>query len=401
MFGVHGGSIVIEPTYKDLALSIDKTWINRDAGANKVTFTAKDGSTDISFGDGDGKMKLSPSVSYHGEDVPQSDYWSFSSSGTSASLTFGSSLPAGKYVAALTGEYKDKTYSASYQIEISSTEKNISGTVTSASLGTSSTTVFVGRTLNIPNLIASDHEVTQEEYSKYAGFRISPTANRGMGDNYPVYNVSWYDALVYCNKRSMAEGLEPVYVIDGKTDPAQWPGKNVASSGKFYGPTDSSYYATWDAVTMVGNTASVITTANGWRLPTEVEWEYLARGGNLTSTGQFEFSGSDDASEVAWWKENSGDKSHEVRQKKPNALGLYDMSGNVNEWCWDWPTGVGADTPIAGDTPESPMSDRRVKGGHFIVQSGYIDQLKISGRVSCTRDSGAYYTGFRVVRTVR
>lgn len=400
-FGVHGGGITIGPMHDDVTFSADKTWINRDAGANKVTFTAKDGSTDIAFGDGDGKMKLSPSVSYHGEDVPQSGYWSFSSSGTSASLTFGSSLPAGKYVAALTGEYKGKTYSASYQIEISSTEKNISGTVTSASLGTSSTTVFVGRTLNIPNLIASDHEVTQEEYSKYAGFRISPTANRGMGDNYPVYNVSWYDALVYCNKRSMAEGLEPVYVIDGKTDPAQWPGKNVASSGKFYGPTDSSYYATWDAVTMVGNTASVITTANGWRLPTEVEWEYLARGGNLTSTGQFEFSGSDDASEVAWWKENSGDKLHEVRQKKPNALGLYDMSGNVNEWCWDWPTGVGADTPIAGDTPESPMSDRRVKGGHFIVQSGYIDQLKISGRVSCTRDSGAYYTGFRVVRTVR
>ncbi len=399
--GANGGGITIDPMHDDVTFSADKTWINRDAGADKVTFTAKDGSTDIVFGDGDGKMKLSASVSYHGEDVPQSGYWSFSSSGTSASLTFGSSLPAGKYVAALTGEYKGKTYSASYQIEISSTEKNISGTVTSANLGTSSTTVFVGRTLNIPNLIASDHEVTQEEYSKYAGFRTPPNDNRGKGDNYPAYNVSWYDALVYCNMRSMAERLEPVYVINGKTDPAEWPGKNVASSGKFYGPTDSSYYATWDAVTMVGNTASVITTANGWRLPTEVEWEYLARGGNLDPTDQYMYSGSDDVNEVAWWKENSGEKSHEVRQKKPNALGLYDMSGNVSEFVWDWPTGVGADTPIAGDTPESPMSDRRVKGGHFVVQSGYIDQLKISGRVSCTKDARIYYAGFRVVRTVR
>ncbi len=400
--GVHGGGISVEDIYKNLALSADKTWVNRGSGDSKVTFAAKDGSTDISFGTGEGQMRLSASVSYHGETVPETTYWNLSASGTSAVLTFEPSLPEGIYFVALTGLYKGKTYSASYEIKIASGLKEVSGTVTSANLGSSSNTVFIGRTLDIPNLIVSDHEVTQAEYSKYAGFRTSPNDTRGKGDNYPAYNVNWYDALVYCNARSMAEGLDPVYVIDGKTDPAQWPGKSTASSGKHYGPTSDTYYAQWDAATMFGNTATVITTANGWRLPTEVEWEYLARGGNLTSTGQFDFSGSNDVDEVAWWKENSGEKTHETRQKKPNALGLYDMSGNVSEWVWDWPiTYITTNTPIAGDTPESPMSDRRVKGGHCIVQSGYIVQLKISGRVSCTKDARIYYAGFRVVRNAR
>jgi|GEM_PF-545266 formylglycine-generating enzyme required for sulfatase activity len=400
--GVHGGAISVEDIYKNVALSIDKTWVNRGSGDSKVTFAAKEDSTDISFGTGEGQMRLSASVSYHGETVPETTYWNLSASGTSAVLTFEPSLPEGIYFVALTGLYKGKSYSASYEIKIASGLKEVSGTVTSANLGSSSNTVFIGRTLNIPNLIVSDHEVTQAEYSKYAGFGISPSDSYGKGDNYPAYYVNWYDALVYCNARSMAEGLDPVYVIDGKTDPAQWPGKNTASSGKHYGPTSNTYYAQWDAATMVGNTATVITTANGWRLPTEVEWEYLARGGNLTSTGQFEFSGSDDVDEVAWWKENSGEKTHEARQKKPNALGLYDMSGNVSEWVWDWPiTYITTNTPIAGDTPESPMSDRRVKGGHFIVQSSYIEQLKISNRVSCTKDARIYYAGFRVVRNAR
>ena len=114
-----------------------------------------------------------------------------------------------------------------------------------------------------------------------------------------------YDALVYCNKRSIAEGLTPCYTIDGRTD--LW----TSDSKK------------WDEV-------SCNFSANGYRLPTKEEWRYLARGGNTSN------SGSNDIEAVAWYNGNSGGKTHEVRTKDANALGLYDMIGNVCEWCWDY-----------------------------------------------------------------
>ena len=172
----------------------------------------------------------------------------------------------------------------------------------------------------VGDLYVCIHEVTQGEYAEYCSYGDAiPSSSRGMGTDYPVYLVSWYDALVYCNLRSKAEGLTPVYSIGSSTDPAAWDDIRTGSGGKPCGPNSED--PNW-------NTVNMDTSANGYRLPTEAEWLAAADDGHT-------YSGSDDIDAVAWYTGNSGSKTHEVKGKQANSAGIYDMSGNVCEYCWD------------------------------------------------------------------
>ena len=239
-----------------------------------------------------------------------------------------------------------------------------------------------------------DHEVTQKEYKTVMGINPSEcvegnedkkVADGEVQENRPVEQVNWYMTLVYCNKRSIKEGLTPCYKINGKTDPAEW------------GDIPTSYSTTWSSVECYWN-------ANGYRLPTEAEWEYAARAGNSTVDSLI-YSGTDAETSLgnyAWTESNSGNKTHEVK-KAPggaNAFGLYDMSGNVWEWCWDCWKG---DDGYAADAVTDPRGASNYPWQH-VVRGGayysYANDCAVSLRSYDETSSDGYgSTGFRVVRT--
>jgi hypothetical protein len=168
----------------------------------------------------------------------------------------------------------------------------------------------------------------------------------GAGDSYPVTHVSWYNALKWCNAASEKEGLDPVYRVRA-------------------------------AVYRTGNSVpSVDESANGYRLPSEKEWEFAARGG--VATNGYQYSGSNNVDEVAWYNNNSGGAVHEVATKQPNELGLSDMSGNVWEWCFDaW------------------GANRVFRGGGWYNVADYC-RVAVRNRITATVAGGN--GGFRVAR---
>ena len=240
--------------------------------------------------------------------------------------------------------------------------------------------IFIpGRTVEINVLWACDHEVTQAEYMEIMGFNPSECfENPFPGEkqkNRPVECVSWYDAIVYCNKRSLKEGLTPCYSLMDIDDPDSW------------GPVPTTDDNRWN--TIICNFES-----NGYRLPTEAEWEWLARGGNTNNLEQTQYSGSDIIDEVAWYKDNCNSVSHEVMKKKPNSKGLYDMSGNVAEWCWDWYSKIMIETPSFG----------KPSGAARIIRGGNLGAFETFCSVTDRNIGEPWYRscliGFRVVRSL-
>jgi len=139
---------------------------------------------------------------------------------------------------------------------------------------------------------------------------------------------------------------------------------------------------------------SVDWESNGYRLPTEAEWEYAARGGNQSQG--YTYAGSNTVGDVAWYySSNSGSRTHTVGEKQPNELGLYDMSGNVWEWCWDW---FGSDyygsSPAANPTGPSSGSHRVLRGGSWGINAQYVRAAIRGDSTPSYRDDNI---GFRVL----
>jgi formylglycine-generating enzyme required for sulfatase activity len=198
----------------------------------------------------------------------------------------------------------------------------------------------------------------------------------------PVTYINWRDAVIWCNAYSEMSGKEPVYYTDAGY------GTVLRTS------TNESGTAT------AADGAVMKTTANGYRLPTEAEWEYAARGGKASSTnGTFadKWAGTNTESELgnyAWYSGNSSIATHAAGGKMGNTLGLYDMSGNVYEWCWDWySSSVGTGT-VTDPTGAASGSGRVVRGGGWYnLASHCAVSYRGSGNPNIRYDDG----GFRVV----
>ncbi len=190
------------------------------------------------------------------------------------------------------------------------------------------------------------YEITQAQWESVMGTTLQEQWEKaefdygfvGEGDDYPMYYVNWEDAMEFCD------------VLSKKT-------------------------------------------GHRYTLPTEAQWEYAARGGKY-KTGT-RYSGSDDMDEVAWVKENSGEKLHPVGKKKANALGIYDMSGNLFEFCSDYYAPYGEEIVENPEEEESTLTDRVVRGGNWLHPG-------VRSRVACREYFSYWYRshtmGFRVVR---
>ncbi len=211
--------------------------------------------------------------------------------------------------------------------------------------------------VSISGFYINKYEVTQGEWSRF----MKPANATTFGEDLPVDNISWFDIAIYCNGLSEAEGLFPAYRIRGL-------GASRVVSCDF--------------------------NANGYRLPTEAEWELAAKAGQL-----YNYSGSNDPADVAWYRDNSAGKLRKPGGKNPNGFGLYDMSGNVSEWVWDWQDAnyINALTTFINPTGPETGTQKTIRGGNVMNSEGR--NLNILWRDRGDPNKGYQFVGFRLVRS--
>ncbi|WP_461247019.1 SUMF1/EgtB/PvdO family nonheme iron enzyme, partial [Treponema sp. R6D11] len=206
------------------------------------------------------------------------------------------------------------------------------------------------------------YEITQDQYRAVMGSNPSEFSDSGNW-NRPVERLTWIDAIKFCNQLSYKEGLEQVYNIAGSDVTADF-------------------------------------SKNGYRLPTEAEWEYACRAETTTAfnNGNNDYNNTASVSEVAWFGYNSSNWTHDIGKKKPNAWKLYDMHGNVFEWCWDaydenyYSKSISAINPTGPNNSDSKV----VRGGSW--ENPDYSLLRSAARTGYFWNYSSHDIGFRVVR---
>lgn len=214
------------------------------------------------------------------------------------------------------------------------------------------------------NFYMGEHPVTQKEYEEVMG--ENPSIFENCPEN-PVDSVSFYKAVIFCNKLSIKDGLIPCYSLNGTKNPNNW----------------EAIPSTWEEI---GKTSWIDLEcdflANGYRIPTTHEW-FLAANDGIANEMKTSYSGDSNFENVGWFSSNSGNSTQPVCQKNPNELGFYDMSGNINEWCWDRP-----------DHCNSGV--RYYKGGSFADSPAWYEINIVDKEDACAESPNI---GFRICAT--